>query len=336
MKPILKLILFCLFNLGSFLTIADGLDCKYNRFWAVSNISHTIEEFEIVGNTIISHGVIATCPGGSISYSDNLDNNIFTPTFYTTITIFNPGAEHVVLYYNGSTWDTSSAVINMPPGGCGGFGNSVYFSFSPSELIRFDGNTVTHLPLNTVTIADVAVDEEENAWIISCTTAYNANEIRVMEPSGQIIRTFTLNTPVTFTTPYGCFLLNGVLYVGQGTAQTLTPITFSGNIATVGTPLNMPPGNFSDLASCKPGSFFSAISSVEEKPFHIYPNPSENVFRFSSKEVIKEISVKNVLGDEIILTDNNEIDLSDFPDDIYFYQLTTTKSKIYNGKIIKQ
>lgn len=73
-------------------------------------------------------------------------------------------------------------------------------------------------------------------------------------------------------------------------------------------------------------------------PFHIFPNPTADFISILSDNStkLKTVSVKNSLGQTILITDKTFIDLSKLETGIYFCELTDTKETITTGKFIKQ
>jgi hypothetical protein len=76
-----------------------------------------------------------------------------------------------------------------------------------------------------------------------------------------------------------------------------------------------------------------------EKYLSVTPNPSDGIFCFNytfSNDEIVEIEILNLLGENITVTNKNEINLSNENDGIYFYNLKTKLNVFFSGKIIKQ
>jgi len=68
----------------------------------------------------------------------------------------------------------------------------------------------------------------------------------------------------------------------------------------------------------------------------VYPNPSTDVFRFTSSNTVREIKVKDIFGRFVLSTDKPKINLIDFPDGIYFYEVELDNRELVRGRIIKQ
>lgn len=316
-------------------SFGDGIECNHKRFWAVSTSTGSIHEFELNGTMITAIGPILNIPGPSLAFCNNLSGGNFSPTFYTHITSFTPSIQSMILFYNGNDWDTS-AILNIPPTGCGGYGDHVYFPTGATGVQHYDGTTLSQFPLGVGMIADLAVDVAGNAWLIVYSGPNTPYEIRVMNPSGQIIQTYSLSTTMQFATPYGCFFMNNHLYLGNNGTSSIYPITFSGNIADYGTPISTPGGSYSDLASCSPIDFATSVTEINNAVFFAYPNPSPGVFKFSPGKFIASIVIYNSMGQEILFSINSEIDLTGFPIGIFFYKIKTVSGEILKGTLIKK
>lgn len=59
----------------------------------------------------------------------------------------------------------------------------------------------------------------------------------------------------------------------------------------------------------------------------VYPNPSSGIVNIGSGELIKKVTIRNVLGEVILQTHHHKIDLSKYPDGIYFIEINTDKGR---------
>jgi len=71
-------------------------------------------------------------------------------------------------------------------------------------------------------------------------------------------------------------------------------------------------------------------------PFHIFPNPTSDYISISSDNTAKLflVTVKNILGQNILTTDKTTIDLSHLDRGIYFVQLTTDRGN-YETRVLR-
>jgi hypothetical protein len=70
----------------------------------------------------------------------------------------------------------------------------------------------------------------------------------------------------------------------------------------------------------------------------VYPNPSSSIFNFKTIDNINElqkIEVYNLTGELIMNSTDNQIDLSLFSNNLYFYRLFTKSGKFFYGRIVK-
>ncbi len=69
----------------------------------------------------------------------------------------------------------------------------------------------------------------------------------------------------------------------------------------------------------------------------VLPNPSNGIFVFrpDNSNVILEIEIMNLFGQKILSTDKSEIDLSAFPEGVYFYTLKTNYGSFAFGRLLK-
>ncbi|HTA60921.1 MAG TPA: T9SS type A sorting domain-containing protein [Bacteroidia bacterium] len=77
-----------------------------------------------------------------------------------------------------------------------------------------------------------------------------------------------------------------------------------------------------------------AIANTPQATLHIYPNPANNKITIDTKN-IDEVKLFDVLGKQITSTKENEIDVSNLPNGIYFIQVKTNTT-ISTKKIMVQ
>ena len=100
----------------------------------------------------------------------------------------------------------------------------------------------------------------------------------------------------------------------------------------------LPVNDYKDLASCSPGlsCLTSGIDNSSSTNYiSVFPNPSRTVFQFNIINEIERIEVRNSIGEVILFSNKNEIDLSNYADGFYFYQLLTKDLKIISGILMK-
>lgn len=317
----------------------SGIPCNPNTFWAVSGSQ--VEEWLIVGTNVISNGIIVTAqqPGNSLAFCDNLSGGTFSPTFYCHS--FNKAA-----YYDGISWVTNPSISNCSLSDAAGAGNHLYYSaYNLNCIDRFDGTSFVQLyssPILKFTIADFAVDDAGNAWCLMGFNNPNTDSIVVISPAGQVINqfAFSMNT----VNGYGCFLMNGVLYVAFGSSNlvhpnTLLPISFTSTAAIAGTPISFAAGLAIDLASCNAGIPLPvAQNNIPSSEIIIYPGITSDyincVLNVKTNTNIL-ISITDALGEitysKSFQTGNGKletkIDISNLSNGIYFVTVNDGNQK---------
>ncbi len=317
-----------------------GQPCNSNTFWAMQG--SVIEEFTLINNVVTFVGNVwsGTSIDANLAYCTNLDGGSYSPTFYSSFNYQQPR------YFDGTNWITASASVApdkiFNPGSNG---THLYYmlvdQFGGSyakAIVRYDGNAFTTVcswdTTRKVVVADLAVDSMGNVFIcMGNNDNLNITDtIMLVSPTGQIIQQY----PFAFDTynAYGCFLLNGILYIGLGNGNTtnpstLVPVTFSGNTATAGIPISHSAS--ADLASCNANLQLAMAVLPDEKNFSIYPNPSSRSIRIHlNQEESKNAMIKifDVMGKTIwhgpILSSQTSVDVSAFENGIYFVQLSST------------
>jgi hypothetical protein len=326
-------------------SVLAGFPCEQNTFWAVGG--GQIIKFTLSGNLVTDNGSVIPAIGGSLAYCNNLDGGSYTPTFYTNSTITRAA------FYNGTGWTTCSAPPTSWIVNTGGNGDFLYFTSHDSvthDLIgitRYNGSAYTNIYTiadtgRAITVADLAVDDAGNVWFFTGTHATLISDtLNVMSPSGQLLKQF----PFLYNTDnaYGCFMLNGILYIGLGGSNpdhpnTLIPVTINSNSAVAGIPIQLPSESYMDLASCNAGSPLAIGENSEMPGFSVYPNPSQDllhiVFTNPSGQV-PTIRLYNDIGsivfEKIMRKENETLDISRLPSGIYFLRVDD-----YCQEIIKQ
>ncbi|PCI98529.1 MAG: hypothetical protein COB15_05710 [Flavobacteriales bacterium] len=76
-------------------------------------------------------------------------------------------------------------------------------------------------------------------------------------------------------------------------------------------------------------SFVTNIQSNKvESELSVFPNPTKGVIKVSCKEIIENIVVRNVLGEIIKTTTIKEIDISNYPNGVYFIEVIIENRRV--------
>lgn len=69
----------------------------------------------------------------------------------------------------------------------------------------------------------------------------------------------------------------------------------------------------------------------------VFPNPSTGIFKIQCECALEQKEVFNYTGERILFSrsDARDIDLQEFVAGIYFYKITTSDNKIFQGKLVK-
>ncbi len=118
--------------------------------------------------------------------------------------------------------------------------NRILYYFEGNELIIVDS-----LVTNSFAVADLAVDEQGQAWVFVGEFT-EVSSLSVYNSSGLIT---TYDIAFNSAGAYGSFFLNDVLYVAI--EDSIRPVIIDGNNAELGEPITFPNFDFLDMASCQ-------------------------------------------------------------------------------------
>jgi hypothetical protein len=335
-------------NLISYASLS-GVPCIDSSFWAIA--STTVDQFKIAGTVITKVGTTAITGlfDPNLAFCNNLDGGGFGPTFYSTQHYNQP------VYFNGTGVTTTSTISPNKLFNCGGNGTYLYYIiydslFVAKAIARYNGLSLTSVynirSSVTLTVADLAVDIYGNVWFFTGPNngTFQSDTLNVVTPGGHLLNQY----PFTYNTlnAYGCFLLNGVLYVGLGASNTahpntVLPVTITSATAIAGTPVSMPVTTvYSDMASCTPGSPLFVTEHPSLQGIIVYPNPfSDNLtIRNNSNESL-EIILYDITGRELLLryfTSSTTINTEQLSRGIYIYKIKNHTGREKTGKIVKE
>ena len=326
------------------LSQVTGIPCSPNTFWA---ISAGVDQYTLNGNSVTFNSTVCLPYYGNLAYCNNLDGGSFSPTFYDA-------SDSTAAYYNGSGW-TTGLTANARLFNCGGNGNYLYFEYVPvgtypKTIARYDGTSVTNiytLPDTSefISVADLDIDDNGNIWFFTGfpISPYNSDTLNVITPTGQLIKQFPIS--INTLNAYGSFMLNGTIYIGLGSANTvhpnsLIPVYISPIFVYAGNPIPMPAGiNYGDLASCNAGSPLAIIENGGSEIFSLYPNPAKDVLTVTAANHFKnEYSIVDLKGAVIkrFFSDNEttNINISVFDAGVYIVECRNATG-ITRNKFVK-
>jgi hypothetical protein len=311
----------------------ESIACDPNTFWAVSGTD--VLGFTLNAGVVASTGTIVTGTGGSLAYCNNLNGGSPSPTFYSNKTTTKAS------YYNGTGWTTCPTPPVAWALNAGGYGDFLYYTahdsvaFREKGIVRYTGSAYTFVYLlpdtsRLITVADVVSDESGNVWFFTGNpNTLVTDTLNVITPAGQFLKKFPLS--LNTDNAYGCFMLNGTIYIGLGPSNpdhpnTLIPVTISGNSASAGSPITMPTASYVDLASCTPGSPMAINETKGPGQFQLYPNPVNDFLtvEFSGNPATSHpVILFNAAGERLFrgtVSGRGTIDLSAWPAGTYYLQ----------------
>ena len=339
-------------NLQKQSSLLTEIVCKELNFWTV-DAQGAILQWQLSGNSVsLTDTIFQTSPMVSIAYTDNLNGGTLSRTFYGSNSYH--GSD--LYYYNGQDWDTLPFPGGATVPNAGGYHSYLYFqalihgSLSDA-IIRFDGihqDTIFILPYgHNFTIADIAVDALGNIWCMVGTQALQSDSIVVIDPSGNLIRSFAIS--VNTTHAYGCFLLNDEFYVvfGSGNSQypsSIVQFSFSGNQGSIQQVIPFPNNDFTDVASCVPGMpLILSLNSrfPQEEGLVLSPNPAGSLLhiRFPSEQnvtpilIVYDLTGKEVMR-EMLNSFDVELKLSGIEKGVYMLRIISGH-KLYTSRFVK-
>jgi|GEM_PF-1106489 len=77
---------------------------------------------------------------------------------------------------------------------------------------------------------------------------------------------------------------------------------------------------------------------IQEYVITLFPNPVQNILNIQTQEIIKEVSIYNLLGEKVIVNEisNHAIDVSNLAVGMYIIKVTGENDKTFSAKFIKR
>lgn len=79
-----------------------------------------------------------------------------------------------------------------------------------------------------------------------------------------------------------------------------------------------------------------ALNPNVKSKFSIYPNPTNGIFFIETEGIINDVTIFDIVGKQILKSNNKEINLSNFEKGIYFVQVSIDNNIVSTQKIIKR
>lgn len=291
--------------------------------------------------TKIIHGISV-----SFGYIGGFENKIVTAANWDS-----------VYYYDGS-WDYSGYLghsnSDLISTACGN--KTTYFM--GGHLWYFNGNSNPKLIRSNISysVADLAVDERENAWVLTGKEWPVSDTLRIIDSTGTSLCDIPFIEPVNTFNGYGMLIRNGKAVIGFGPSNPIYPnslvpleISSSGDFVSFGEPLFQSKEFTLDLAGCSkkillPNCTLTNLDGLidPETIVTVYPNPSNNrLFVISGNQKVNTIKIADVYGKNYPVNIDKsksyyEIDLSNFPNGMYTIYVELNGERMHIKKIIKR
>ena len=81
------------------------------------------------------------------------------------------------------------------------------------------------------------------------------------------------------------------------------------------------------------GDALSIEDNKEYGSINIYPNPTNGIIKIQSDKAIKQVFIRNVLGEIVIKSTSKNINISNYSNGIYFVEVLTEKDR-FSKKIV--
>lgn len=305
-------------------------DCSTD-FFSINSIGE-VQQWSLIDGEVVGGEILFLCPGNDLAYSNIGDSLTFSSGNYPETGIF---------YYDGiGEWEEISTDVTLLNNG--GYEDNLYFlgliggwNRQIYHYTESDGLTLIESVTNNnfYSLADLAVDNKGQAWVIQNTDDFEFDSLKVFDKDG-FITGFSI--PALQSGTYGAFFLNDTLYLGRGFFNDIVPVIIENGSATIGASISFPNNNYYDFASCQGDGIVNstAFNGVQRQPIIAYPNPTKGMINLSEETLNCLIyNAQGVLLEGFDKT--RQIDITDYPVGQYFIKLQTKKG-VFNQKIIKK
>lgn len=304
-----------------------------------------IYDFDLDTTTFITkaiHGISA-----SFGYIGGNENKIVTAANWDSIYYYND----ISWGYSGYFGNSNSDLIHI------GSGNKSTYLMGV-HLWHFNGNNNPKLIRNNIfySIADLAVDERENAWVLTGTNWPISDTLRIIDSTGTSLCDIPFIEPVNTFNGYGMMIRNGKAVIGFGPQNPIYPnslvpleVSPSGDYVSFGNPILQGNEFTIDLAGCSknilsPNCNVTNLkdSHYEEGIINVWPNPfNDRLFISSNNQTISSIKIVDVYGRSYLVSYNNslsntELNVSNYPNGIYIIYVELNGEIIEIKKLIKR
>lgn len=243
------------------------------HFWSVKLATGDIHEYTLSGGSVQVGAMILGGPEG-----------LFNLAFCSAagpVSFYGNGGGSFITYYENGMW--MEVPTGDTPYNFGGAGEHLYFIAlaSDGDLYHFSGTTSANIvdPSPGIFPGDVVATADGNALVpyADGPTTQMVSEYRMYSPTGALLNTYSVSYP--WNGNYGSFMLGDVVYLAFGPTNpiypdALVPMTFSGDVATLGAPIEFFRDDNVDLASCLESPVGLPELAINWGRLATYPNPA--------------------------------------------------------------
>ena len=222
-------------------------------YYTTGSAIYNYDPSQPISSTNPSLNTITPPNGGiALAVSDNLNAASPSPTFYTVVS-------NIYYYYNGSSWVSTGHTAGGVNIGAGG---PYIYSFTPSDVYRYDGTANATLVTNISSFSgggpyDLVGDCAGNFYVLKITTTPYLNKY---DPNGNLLTSWTVSGATSTGAGGGFAIIGNDVYFNNGTGLWHGVISGTNVSCTIVTSAGLSP-NPSDFASCAIGGTSSSTSA---------------------------------------------------------------------------
>ena len=194
-----------------------------------------------------------------------------------------------------------------------------------------DNSDSVFYPAGYVGVLSVAATDQND---IKLGTSNYGSYIDVSAPGGSIYTTgpggYSTNSGTSMAVP----MVSGGAALLKAQFPSYTNAQITAIIKSTADDLNVLNPSYANELGSGRLNLFNAVSMIieeNESTIKIYPNPSKGTVRIEGDEKLKKILLRNILGEMIQEFNKTELDISSYPNGIYFIEVVTE-----NGSFTKK
>ena len=230
------------------------IECESDEVWGIAFGVLYKFQFGQAGATSVDTVVSAATLGIGYNIFDGVDSNVLVSVL-----------DEELIYFADGDWINTGFFVG--PGtvrGLGAYKHSLYvLRDNALQFVSSSGTADTILSGFNTAVDDVVVDCEGNAWIFTATIVPQADTLRCIDSTGQVIAKYPLEIPIFLVNASSLILRNDTFYVGEPNIDAMMPFWLDSGIVIRGLQeFTLPGPSFGDLASCHSSSPLGGICST--------------------------------------------------------------------------